>query len=974
MTSRFTLAFLLLLCPTLSGQVVFPKPAPAVGAEKQDPLPGKRAEVVPVIPASPSHWEGMSGRVVEVWKEFEALGKIDSKILRQYLGRLRSFGLDRPHQQALHGLDSLHLETVELAASLLEFVGGPKDASKLVDTAGAVGDVRIGSICLDVAIRLNSGQLPSGAARLLSHPKKGTRASIEHRLAATPDSAHLEDFLRLAEFGRDGDTRLRAVRLLANFKEKSAVREVFVRALNDSSIPVAFRAVDILGGDSSPESLVKLYRLIDTSSNDRARGYLLFHLLKLQGEVDELLIRPKMLPQLHQSFNSSDPFLVGTAAACLGEYLFRALARDQFKVTDRELLHALVTAVAGSSFYPQFSRFAPLGEDTLVRLTGEDFGHLERRAWLVWEAENIDNFSVVRGNLVIGPSELSSLSISWKIGDTDLRQLGGLDSIVGVQGESVRWLGLQDLSMLLVSLQRLGLLDTRVLPRSFGESISPVKARLEIKVGDKRKPMVFRGDAGFTWLPQLELELNELFVANRWQSLAPADQRHRFVAERLSAWDGAGEVARIEFELALTSERLAHLDPQQLDSWCDHLLDNPANRKLWPPALALDFMEQLAAHSASEDMARKLLACALRQPDQALAAPALAVLADLPEPLRSELMLAGLRRFEPAIASASLSDERLSVRVAAARALGSSGAAGRDALLRASQDRNPLVVRMAVRSLGELGDPTLVPEILSFAQPGVLSSLRREAIVALGQLGDTRAFDTIYKAATEEGDLQLRLAAVNALALLPGIESTKALQSMFPQFVGSQLEYEYIRIITQLGLTTARAIFSAHLESVRGDVSRVAAINLGKIGVSSAADYLIDLLPDYPQDKNLLMALASTTGVDFRTMPDPAGVYAAWWQEHGLSESSLWLERAARNYSLELDPGFNQQDKVEPKLAVAQLINILRKGPAHLRAVSVWRLSTFTGVDCEVVGIYSNATQVARTAEVFSAWLEQEDV
>ena len=961
-----------LLCSSISAQIEFPKPAPKPVAPPQKEVVDQSAQdpAVKSAPDYPSHWEGQTGRVVRVWQQIELLEQISHDVITEYLDQMRGFGIARPRELALQALNSPHEASVELAVRLLEYVGNKDDSMTLVDSAAAVGSVRIAGLALDVAMRLNNGQLPEGTTRLLSHPKKGVRAAIERRLIEAPAQHQVENLLRLVEFGRDADLRLRAVRILEQFSSQEEVVTTLLKALDDISIPVAFKSAEIICAEKSTANNSSLTELVLNTAAIKGRAYIIFELLRQQNESKELLIDEQLLPLLEESFNSADTFLAGVSAACMGEYMFRAVRFDGFEIADKNLLHTLVSAVAGTAFYPQFSRFSPLGEATLSRITGEDLSHLERRAWLAWEIENIEGFVAVRGNLFVNESELPQLSISWQFGDGTQLSLAG----IGVsysdsdQLQNSRLLGTIQLKALHHHLNELGLLDTRVLPGTFGESIDEVQARLEIKVGNKRKPMVFRGDSGFAWLPELQQELERIYSHNYWQSLSPRDAAREFVIERLGSWDSADDIGRMQFELALTRERLPQLSDEQVGAWCDHLLNNSANSKLWSAQLAQAFFEQLGSRAQNQDIARKLLDCALRQPIASLAPSMIGTLSELSEPLRSELMLSGMRRFEPAVASASLSDERLPVRVAAARALGSSGMAGRDALLRASKDRNPLVVRMAVRSLGELGDPTVVEEILPFAKEGVLKSLREEAIIALGLLGDSKAFSVIHEAALNAVDGKLQLAAIRALANLGDAESQAALVALFPRIVIRPLAFDYLKIIEAQGYMLSLATYRAYLDSADARIARVAAINLGRLGDGVAADMLMDFLPDTPHNANLLQALASATGADFRDMPDPAGVYAAWWRENGMDNSTTWLERAARNYNLQLETGFARADKTDLGVAVSQLIALLEQCPKHLRATCVWHLVELTSVDCEVVDANSNITQVLVAAEKFKQW------
>jgi hypothetical protein len=905
-----------------------------------------------------------------VWTAFEDEEVHSEAVVRKYLSRLREFGLARPRETALHALTSLHMPTVELGARLLESVGEANDAHLLVDMAGSIGDLKVAGFCLEAAARLQQGALPARAIRLLSHPRRSLRPGVESRLARKSDPSHLPELLRLLEFGRDADSRLRAARLIAPFANEEKAQSALKAALRDSSVAVAFQALSHLTGisESAPfePNLPAVESLLENSAAGLELGYYLFALLAMQRETEQLLIGPEHLPFLRTGMGSGDTFVSGTAAACLAEYEFRGGAHPSSGMDDIEILHRLIRSIAGSSFYPQYSRFARLGERSLIRFSGVDLSKEGRASWLTWFEQNNQDFRGVRSAIALNPSNLSALSFRWATGGKSRMFLGIDAPSTGQKDDEVRWLGPMDLRRLYEALDRAGVFSKDAVPGVHGNSEGDLRFSLELQAGPLRKPMSFYGATQPAWSHSLLLVLDDLFESLEWQKLAPVANAREFILERLPAWDGATELKALQFKLGITRDRMASTDDDLLLEWCEHLSNQSGIGGLWNQELGraclsefstrqhhselVDFLMWLALHGASSDMLPEFLGA----------------VTELDEPLRSKVLMEGLLELGPEASKTSLMDERLVVRVAGARALGQAGAVGREALLEALKDSNALVVRMAIRSLGELGDQDVVASLLPFAEPSQIRAIRREAIQALGALGDARAFSAVSAAALPEEDAGLRLDAVRALALLPGDEVDQAFIRLLPEYAGGILERDFSIALEKRGISKAILVYSTLLESPEVASKRVA-ILAGRLGIPKSASVLIDLLPESPRDPEILHALASCTTVDFRNMPDPAGVWAAWWLEHGQEEPFEWLSRTATSYGYSLKA---VEDSDEPTTAHIQaLIQLLQDGPRHLRAPTAYQLFIMTERNMQPVGWETSDAAISRIVSEWEEWL-----
>ena len=523
-------------------------PAPAPRRSEPEPPPAAPAEAPPT-----GFWGEPAGRSEAVFARFERLAQIHETEWRAALEGLRALGLET-RKTALKALASPHAPSVELAARLLVSVGKSEDAETLVEAASSAGALEASNACLDTAARLTGGWLPELAARLLDHPQRGVRAAVETRLAKLPHASHKPALLDLARNGRDSDVRLRAARLLRNYPGDADVRAGLHAALSDPALAVAFEAAEALAGSGRPEEVDWVRGQIRTGEPGLPLGYLNYALLRQQQLVSVLLVSEELLPKLRLALGHPEPFVAGSAAAVLAEYHFRSETEEGIGPIEGEVVHLLVKSVGGT-LYPQYARFAPLAEDSLKRITGEDFGNQDRSAWLAWHSEHYRDFRSVRGVLPLLTADYPRLRVTWLDADEVERTLAGPAAEFGV-GDGRR-LGSRDLEAMVAALDAAQLLDVDVLPGIYGPAEEAVAARIEITAGARRKRLSFRGASAASWLPPLFAELERLHAENSWQLLAGDAAGTEFVLERLPLWSAADAAERNRLRVEWSRGRAA---------------------------------------------------------------------------------------------------------------------------------------------------------------------------------------------------------------------------------------------------------------------------------------------------------------------------------------------------------------------------------------------------------------------------------
>lgn len=950
-----------------------PAPPPAV-EEVQDPAAAK-TQVPPPASGAALLWSDLNNPAEQIFLEFETAADPTSSRRGACLDRLRALGLETRHT-ALKALGSNYGPTVQLAAELLDWVGdtsgeNPEDVLALIDAASRTDLVEAAGRCLDTALRLNGGVLPARAVSLLSHPSRSIRVVAETRLQKAPSPAHVERLTQSLDSGRDADVRLRAARLLALQAQAPEVRQQLRRALRDDSVDVAFTAAASLAGEARPEQVATVVSELRQKVSGSEAGYLAYALLLQQAFSDAALIPEDVLPRLEALVEDRDIFASGAAAACLAEYAYRTDAPVP-AAWSKLAGYALVRAVSGVVFYPQFSRFSQLAEASLQRASGEEFS--QRQDWIRWfEGAGRDGLEFLRASLALAPESLPRLRVSWR------RQGEGADAgalppqwrtLCGTDGwllASERVVGARSLAELAAGLERTGLLRQVGGGNRFGQAAEPVSLTIEMSVGDQRKRLSYRGRAAEGEVGAFADLLDRWYDEHAWQILAGPDGTE-FVQRHLEAMEGVDAEARASSMVELTRGRVAALDAALLSEWCQSLLDAPAVSTRWDAALAAEVLSEVPKHAQDAPLAELLIRTALLRADPGLAPLLADTAARLAEPLRSRLLVLSLPRLGLEAARPLLTDARLPVRLAAASALSAFGPAGAEDLRALLQSGEMSMVVAALRGLGELADRQDTLLIVALTERSAAHEVRKEAIWALGRIGDPRALPALDAAARSDEPV-LRVSALLAIAGIPGPEAQQTIGGLFPVYAGTALESSYLRALLERGAASARQALQPFLVHEERLLARRAALLGGLLGDPATAPSLFEWLPTDPRNGELLEALATTLCVDFRSLPDPAGTYLAWWRDHSAEPAAAWFVAAARGSGFTVPAGFPLGGAAQAREAVGFLLLVLETGPPHLRASATYLLHGLTGVDAQVVLAGTPPHEVQRRAQPWRDWL-----
>ncbi|MFT7516301.1 MAG: HEAT repeat protein [Myxococcota bacterium] len=909
-----------------------------------------------------------ANKIEELFNAFEAEKKISTKVYAAYLEDLRGFGLSS-RSTALRALFSSHAKSVELAAEIIEWVGSSADTEQLVNAASMAADMGAVAKCLDSAARLQHGQLPALAASLLDHPRRQVRTLVETRLGEALNEDYLPKLLQFISFGRDADLRLRATRLLSMYSDHSDARQALRKALNDESVSVALQAVSALIGKGTEVEVAAMRQEFALAANDTEASYLLFGLLEAQDGRTESVLSAELEPRMREMAQRNDIFISAIAAAGLAEQLFRSELRESLLSIEQQVVFNLVRAVGGVEFYPQYARFAKLAQGSLSRVTGESMAGQPASAWIKWYENQEGNVKLVRGRIDVDALDLPRLRVAITAADGKEQVLCG-SSAPFVYGD--RMLGSAGQAKLLALLDEHSILKASLRPGDFGLTTAPISAAIIVTIGEQRKVLRFRGSAGEPWLNGLLTDFSDIYSATGWQTLAsPGAGGLAFILEHLSDFDNAILDATVKGELflQLSAGRMASLDLASLNAWLIELKDLPQRQQFWTPLLSKELYQIALLNPDSLQLANACIELALTNAYGELFDVAMNAAVAQAATQRGKSCALVLNSYPLEHRHAALGDTREIVRLAAVYSLSSLGQPSIPALESALNDASLSIVHAALIALGDLHAVAALPTMNLFAAADYDDTTRSIALSAIAAVDDASSLPLLHEAA-RDFSTAVRVAAINAISNLSTPAADEMLSELFVEYAGGPLESSYQRALFMRGAAACRSAMRPYLLDADIVLATRAAISVGLAGEPAAAPALIGLLTDSPRSIEVLNALVSATGADFRNTPDPAGTYAAWWEANSQDLPRDWLRKALIDSGFELDEYFDDPSRCSPKLAVEQLMVGLASAPTRLRPLCAYFLFNITKVDAPVILNGTPSSELLRRARPWQDWLE----
>ncbi|MBK7874527.1 MAG: HEAT repeat domain-containing protein [Planctomycetes bacterium] len=869
------------------------------------PAPAVDEAAKPVAPASNAAPRLGEGPGAFVFEELGRLRSIDDPLLAKAVESLAGMG-EPGLAVARVELAGEHPARFLVAARVLLAHGTPADHDAVFARARAKLPVQV---CMPLADELAKADPvranPAFFAELLEHPSGAMRTASE-RVLRRQLSPKLVPVLVPRVESKRPEARQLALGLLVDIDDPAIVEVCFAH-LADPKPAVAQIAVRALATRPGAEvDAGLLSRAFRQRWLLRDGAYALLALVEREERSLQPILDERHVDALLAGLESSDLFVSGSSAAALAGIGFRSAHPRQSPWLDREVVDRLVYVLSGKVFHDDLSSLIGPVAARLALVTGQEFG-TDGPRWVEWWMSARTDHAARRAWIEVGPGDETALAVRWQAESESVVLLGPAAKAPTLEKGETIYLGEADARALLGVFQKEGLLGPEKLPGARGTR-GPKERELDVLVDGRGKGFVCGPDAKEPWFERAAAAVRALRDANRWQRFTPAGRSQFAFWQEQAPWWALEHTPRERAlrEKSLVFAALAGRRPDERDFGVAELArvyEDPtaAEPEDFEPLLGFlrdepTFGER--AHRIARLALRSIQSAAPAQPLQPERARKLvAVLAERFGVLAREDLSAVLDAAGPAFARALVKDARVPVRAATASVLARGGTPDDvQALMTLAEDREPAVEIAAVTALGDAKIEAARTELVVRARLG-LPDVRSAALLAIGRLGGEYVLDALLLGAQDENP-SVRSAAARGLAELADPSAVPLLVSMLGEGSNSVVFGPARAGLQRLGEAAWPELLRA-VHKTNHPARREAALILSEQGCAEPVTALIQLVSTHPEDTRAAAELCVLTGVDFRSQPDPASSWWAWYEGVVHDDAQAWfraaLERAGES-------------------------------------------------------------------------------
>lgn len=807
-------------------------------------------------------------------------------------------------------LASDHAPTMIVSLRTLLRAGLGKDADQVVLRLSTRLPTRAAAAAVDeLILRDPVRATPELLCRLLAHPQSPVRSTASRALEegkANPTSEWLP-YLQPALASRSGDSRLRAVEILAQIKGRAALAAL-MEHLDDPRAKVVRRVATVLARseDSEVEGQL-LERAFGERWIVRSNACALLALIEREDRNFEPILHGDHASALLRGLVSSEPLVSGACAAALAGLGFRDPSAETPSWLTLEVPQRLVSIVAGFRFFDDHEAIAPVALRRLRQITGQPFG-ANGPIWAEWWLANETTFKPSRAVLAVSLGDAERLAISWSDPARGLgfRLLGA--RFVATTGENTGlerfYLDPLQAKELFLRLEEEGVFGADRLPGPRGSQLGRSRS-LVIDLGGTTKSFRYGGASSDEWFERVATAVESLRSRNRWQRF-PHPERHgsqlalvqdrgpwwskhtdpnergRAMAELVLDWMGATPLAQRDLGV-LELEKLYRDSDLQVARQADFspLLARVreetffAKRAVRLVGLTLQAANlqsgDVESSEISMDLGRELIAVLYEQ----YGVDAAVAIADVLERLGSAAVLRAVSDGRPllrALAASLLSDNP--------------NLAETEALVSLLDDADPEVEIAAVQACGRGKVTAALEPLMLRAQVGE-PVVRRVALEAIGMLGGDQAQEVLLTTLTEPGG-NFRVDAARGLARLRDPRVASVLVGLLREGRRSEIFAAARSGLLDLGPLAHDQLYKA-MRSSEPEVRREAALLLARQMEPAAASSLVRILSEDSTDRHVAAELAILSCVDYRTANSPQDLWWAWWDGVKHEEALPWF-------------------------------------------------------------------------------------
>ncbi|MFT7679733.1 MAG: HEAT repeat protein [Planctomycetota bacterium] len=807
-------------------------------------------------------------------------------------------------------LASDHAPTMIVSLRTLLRAGLPQDADQVVLRLGTRMPTRAASAAVsELIMRDPVRATPELLCRLLAHPQSPVRSAAARALQdgkAAPTSEWLP-YLQPALASRSGDSRMRAVDILAQIKGREA-HVLLLEHLDDPRAKVVRRVVGILARteDSQVEGEL-LNKAFGERWIVRSNACALLALIEREDRSLEPILHADHTTALLRGLVSSEPLVSGVCAAALAGLGFRDPGAETPSWLTREVPQRLVSITAGFRFFDDHEAIAPAALRRLRQITGQPFG-ANGPTWAEWWLANETNFKPSRAVLAATLEDAGRMAISWSDPARGLGfRLQGSRFTATAGGDT----GLERFYLdefqakeLFLRLEEEGVFGADCLPGPRGSQLGRSRS-LVIDLGGTTKSFLYGGSSSDPWFERVATAVESLRGRNRWQRF-PHPEKHgsqlalvqergdwwaahpdpgergRAMAELVLDWMGATPLAQrdlgvLELERLYADSELSVARQADFSSLLVRVREETffADRAVRLVGLALQAAKlgtgSAAASEISMDLGRELIAVLYEQYE----VDAAAAIADV------------LERLGPPAVLKAVSDGRPLLRALAASLLSENpNLAETAALVSLLDDADPDVEIAAVQACGHGKVMAALDALMVRARVGE-PVVRRAALEAIGMLGGDQAREVLLTTLTEP-DGHFRVDAARGLARLGDPRVASVLVGLLREGRRSEIFAAARSGLLELGTGAFDNLYKA-MRSEEPEVRREAALLLGRQMEPAAASFLVRVLAEDPTDRHVAAELAILSCVDYRSAAVPQELWWSWWDSVKHDEALPWF-------------------------------------------------------------------------------------
>lgn len=834
---------------------------------------------------------------------------LDSKLVKRAPDALLSLGQGGLAAVRV-ALASDHAATMIVSLRTLLRAGLGQDADQVVMRLGTRMPTRAAAAAVEELILRDPVRAsPELLCGLLAHPQspvRSTAARALHNGKANPTSEWLP-YLQPALSSRSGDSRLRAVELLAQIEGRAALA-VLMEHLDDPRAKVVRRVAGVLArSEDSQVEADLLERAFGERWIVRSNACALLALIEREDRNFEPILHGDHAPALLRGLVSSEPLVSGVCAAALAGLGFRDPSAETPSWLTREVPQRLVSIVAGFRFFDDHEAIAPVALRRLRQITGQPFG-ANGPIWAEWWLDNETSFTPSRAVLAATLEDADRLAISWSDPARGLgfrlqgaRFVANTGANVGLERF---YLDSVQAAELYLRLEEEGVFGAGCLPGPRGSQLGRSRS-LVIDLGGTTKSFRYGGTSTDPWFERVATAVESLRDRNRWQRFPHPDQhgsqlglvqargawwsehtdpseRGRAMAELVLAWMGA---------TPLTQRDLGVLELEKLYADADLQVARQAD---FSPLLARVREETFFADRALRLVGLALQAANLNSGDAApnqismdLGRELIAVLYEQYEVDAAVAIADVLERLGSAAVLRAASDGRPLLRALAASLLSENpNLAETEALVSLLDDADPDVEIAAVQACGRGKVMAALEPLMLRAQIGE-PVVRRVALEAIGRLGGDAAQAVLLTTLTEP-DGNFRVDAARGLARLRDPRVASVLVGLLREGRRSEIFAAARSGLLDLGPEAHDQLYKA-MRSSEPEVRREAALLLARQMEPAAASSLVRILTEDPTDRHVAAELAILSCVDYRRANAPQDLWWVWWDGVKHDESLPWF-------------------------------------------------------------------------------------